>query len=172
MILDLTQKVWSFSPGQEITHISKSEDSLSCSWQPISGPHPKPCESSPRVPNICLEHPFKTCTFYLCVSLLSGLSPSGFPSLQCVLHAQLTLLDLITLIISGEENKLWISLVCNFLQPCVTFPLLCTNILYNRRDFVYWNAYQLPIILADEESKQFKLSSSIRWREKHEFLFL
>lgn len=41
-------------------------------------------------------------------------------------HVQLANLDLITLVILGEEYKLWSSL-CNFLQPSVGSPFVGPN---------------------------------------------
>jgi hypothetical protein len=60
----------------------------------------------------------------------SGLFPSGFPTnilytflsypFRTTYPAHLAILDLIILIILGEEYKLWSSSLCSFLQPPVT----------------------------------------------------
>ena len=53
----------------------------------------------------------------------------NFNSMRSTCSAHLIVLRFITLIIFGEECWSWISPVCNFLQPPVTFSLLGPNIL-------------------------------------------
>jgi hypothetical protein len=73
------------------------------------------------------------------LGLASGLFPSGFPTKnmytiifhpqRATCHVHLIHLDLIILIILGEEYKLWISSLCSFVQPPVTSSLFGPNIL-------------------------------------------
>jgi hypothetical protein len=74
---------------------------------------------------------------HLCLGLPSGLFPSGFPTKilyafsphSCYIPSPSHPLDLIVLIILGEENKLWSSSSCIFVQLPVTSSLFGPNIL-------------------------------------------
>ncbi|PNF14089.1 hypothetical protein B7P43_G01064, partial [Cryptotermes secundus] len=73
------------------------------------------------------------------LDLNSGLFPTGFPTnipyafvfspIRATCSAHLILLDLIILVILGEEYSLWSCSLCNFLQPPVTSSLFGPNIL-------------------------------------------
>jgi hypothetical protein len=76
---------------------------------------------------------------HLCLSLHSGLLPSGLPTkmlyapltspMRATYPAHLILLALITLTILGEDYKPCSSSLCSFLQPPVTSSLLGQNII-------------------------------------------
>jgi hypothetical protein len=75
----------------------------------------------------------------LCLGLLNGLFPSGFPTnnlytflfspIRATCPAYLILIDLIILIVLGENYKSRSSSLCSFLQPSATSSLLGLNIL-------------------------------------------
>jgi hypothetical protein len=78
---------------------------------------------------------------HLCSGIPSGLYLSRFPTrilyaflfspMRATCSSRLILYDLITLIVLGEESKLWSSPLCSFLQPPVTSSLFGPNILPN-----------------------------------------
>jgi hypothetical protein len=90
-------------------------------------------------PNLFQIH-FNTIT-HLLLGLPSGLFLSGilinilyefrFSPIHVTCPAHLILLDLIILILLGEESKLWRSALCSFLQPPVISSLFGPNILLN-----------------------------------------
>jgi hypothetical protein len=113
------------------------EGSSPHSKQQANGPYPEPGEFTPSQP-ISLRSiliPYS----HLHLGLSSGPCPSGFPTktlysflpslMRATCPTHLVLLDLICLIISSHEFKLWSSPLCNFLHSPVTSSLLGPNIL-------------------------------------------
>jgi hypothetical protein len=102
------------------------ENSLPCEQKPSTGPYPVPGQSSPYHPMLFLKS----------IWILSSISSSYWPislwlynrnsiksplfTMRAVCPTHLNLLDLMILIVLGEEYKLQNFSLCSFLNLCVT----------------------------------------------------
>jgi hypothetical protein len=109
------------------------EGSSPHSQQPANDPAPEPGESTLH-PQNNLHKNHLSPSSHLRLGLSSGLFPSGFPAdtlymflpspTRATCTAHLTIFDLICLIISGDEYKLWSSPMRKFLHSPIAWSLL------------------------------------------------
>jgi hypothetical protein len=114
------------------------EGSSSHSQQLAAGPYPEPVEYNPHTPKPISLRSILIPSYHLRLGLPSGLYPFGFPTktlytfLSFPMRATCTVhhihLDLICLMMSGDEYKLWSSSLYNFLHYPVTSSFLGPNI--------------------------------------------
>jgi len=117
------------------------EGSLPCSQEPATGPYPEPDASIshlstcfPKIhSNIILPSTHRSSEWSLPFRVSNHNFVHSFHlSHVCYIYHtshHLSPLDLITWIIFGEAYKLWISLLCCFVQPLISSSLFGPNIL-------------------------------------------
>jgi hypothetical protein len=119
--------------------VPEPEGSSPHSWEPATGPYPEPGESTPHpttqpisLRSVVIPSSIYALVFQV-VSFLWAYPPKPCSFLPSSMHAtcpaHLILLDLIYLMVSGEEYRLWSSPLCNFLHSSITSSVLAPNIL-------------------------------------------